>query len=126
MSTRAPRGLKAPGTKLWAATVSDFELAEHELAQLEEACRVRDTIAKLRAAVEEDGTMIASSQGSRLHPGIAEIRQQQLALARLLATLNVPGLEDDALPPARGVRGVYGLTSAARQSSASTRQRKIA
>lgn len=62
--------------------------------------------------------MIASSQGSRLHPGIAEIRQQQLALARLLATLNVPGLEDDALPASRGVRGVYGFTS-----TASTRHR---
>lgn len=114
MSTRAPRGLRAPGTKLWSATTDEFELAEHELVQLEEACRVRDTIATLRATVEDEGTMIASSQGSRLHPAIAEIRQQQLALARLLATLNVPGLEDDALPASRGSRGVYALNGGAK------------
>ena len=46
-------------------------------------------------------------RGSRLHPDIAEIRQQQLALARLLATLGVPGLAEDDLPTTRGVRGVY-------------------
>ncbi len=111
MTTRAPTGLRAPGKKLWSAVTHEFELAEHELAQLEEACRVRDTIARLRTALERDGTMIASSQGSRLHPAIAEIRQQQLALARLLATLDVPGLEDDDLPASRGVRGVYSLGS---------------
>ena len=33
---------------------------------------------------------------------------------RLLATLGVPPLAEDALPPARGVRGVYGGRSAAR------------
>ena len=47
----------------------------------------------------------------RLHPAISEIRAQQLALARLLATLDVPALAEDALPPSRGVRGVYGLRS---------------
>lgn len=108
MTTRTPNGLNKPGQKLWKAVTGDFELAEHELAQLEEACRVRDTITALREQVTTDGTMLASSQGLRLHPGIVEIRQQQLALARLLATLKVPGLEEDALPTARGVRGVYG------------------
>lgn len=107
MTTRAPKALDAAGQKLWKAVTGDFELAEHELAQLEEACRIRDTIVTLRKQVATDGTMLASSQGSRLHPGIVEIRQQQLALARLLATLRVPGLEEDDLPGSRGVRGVY-------------------
>ncbi|MBG9887048.1 hypothetical protein ABE10_11010 [Bacillus toyonensis] len=107
MSVRTPPGLSRPGQKLWKAVVDDFDLAEHELAQLEEAARVRDTIAALRAQVDADGVMIHSSQGDRLHPAITEIRQQQLALARLLATLKVPGLEEDALPASRGVRGVY-------------------
>lgn len=107
MTTRAPKGLDAAGQKLWKSVTGDFELAEHELAQLEEACRIRDTITTLRNQVATDGTMLESSQGSRLHPAITEIRQQQLALARLLATLKVPGLEEDALPASRGVRGVY-------------------
>lgn len=87
--------------------MSGFDLADHEAAQLEEACRVRDMIAVLRAQVLADGPMIDSSQGRRLHPAVAEVRAQQLALARLLATLAVPGLEDDELPKSRGVRGVY-------------------
>ena len=101
-----PRGLNDPGKKLWKSITAEFELAEHELAQLEEACRVRDRIVDLDAAVQRDGVMIPSSQGERLHPGIAEARQQRLALARLLVTLGVPGLEEE-LPASRGVRGVY-------------------
>ena len=109
MARRAPSGLSGAGRKLWDSVLAEFDLAEHEAAQLEEACRVRDTIRVLRAQVESDGTMIGSSQGARLHPAIAEIRAQQLAMARLLATLQVPALEEDSLPPARGVRGVYPI-----------------
>ncbi|WP_347757308.1 terminase [Agrococcus sp. ProA11] len=104
---RTPVGLDAQGRKLWKAVTDEFELPEHEAAQLEEACRMRDTITSLRKQVEKDGQMLASPQGKRLHPAIAEIRQQRLALARMLATLKVPGLEEDGLPASRGVRGVY-------------------
>mgnify|MGYP000890682562 CR=1 FL=1 len=108
-----PTGLAAAGRRLWTSVLEEFELAEHERAQLAEACFVRDRIAELRARVAADGLMISSSQGSRLHPGVAEIRAQQLALARLLATLAVPSLEEDALPASRGVRGVYSLRARA-------------
>lgn len=100
---RAPTGLGPGGRRLWAAVVSEFELAEHELAQLEEAAFCRDRIAALRKAVDADGTMIDSSQGRRLHPAIAEVRAQQLALARLLAAIDVPAPED-IKPAARGAR----------------------
>lgn len=102
-----PPGLETPGRELWQSIAKEFEMATHEAAQLEEACRCRDRIAQLRAQVDADGLMIGSSQGTRLHPAVAEIRQQQLALARLLATLGVPGLAEDELPASRGVRGVY-------------------
>ncbi|RJT81959.1 hypothetical protein D6T63_04215 [Arthrobacter cheniae] len=101
-----PRGLNAPGRKLWDSCTDEFEWAEHELAVLEEACRIRDRVAGLDAAVKKDGLMLTSSQGSRVHPAVAEARQQRLALARLLVTLQIPGLDDD-LPPSNGVRGVY-------------------
>lgn len=103
----APRGLAAAGRKLWDAGTGEFEWAEHELAMLEEACRTRDRIVDLDKAVESDGIMLKSSQGMRVHPGIAEARQQRLALARLLVSLGMPPLEEDALPKARPVRGVY-------------------
>lgn len=103
----APRGLRAAGRKLWDAGVEEFDWAEHELAMLEEACRTRDRIVDLDKAVEQDGVMLASSQGMRVHPGIAEARQQRLTLARLLVSLGMPPLEEDVLPRARSVRGVY-------------------
>ena len=80
----------------------------HELAMLEEACRTRDRIVQLDRQVSDDGLMLTSSQGSRVHPGVAEARAQRLTLARLLATLGIPALGEDNLPAARGVRGVYG------------------
>lgn len=113
MGTNRPTGLNAAGRKLWDSVAEDFDLAGHESAQLEEACRVRDMIVTLRKRLAEDGTMLVSSQGMRLHPAIAEIRQHQLALARLLATLHVPGLEEDALPSSSGVRGVYKMRTVA-------------
>ena len=106
---RTPAGLRRAGRALWRSVTADFEMAEHEAAQLAEACFARDRIEQLREQVNRDGLMIGSSQGVKLHPGVAEIRAQQLALARLLATLGVPPLADDQLPPSRGVRGVYGL-----------------
>lgn len=106
--TPVPAGLKAPGRKLWRAVAADFDMTEAEAAQLAEACFCRDRIAELRSQVTLDGIMLTSSQGMRLHPAIAETRQQQLALARLLATLGVPALaEDNDLPASRGVRGIY-------------------
>jgi len=107
MTRVAPDGLSEPGVTLWDSVCADFALSEHEAAQLEEACRIRDTISQLRAQLADDGLMIPSSQGMRLHPVIAEIRQQQLALARLLFSLRVPPLEEDDLPPAGAVRGTY-------------------
>lgn len=100
-----PDGLGAAGLTLWEASTASFAFEEHEKAVLEEACRIRDRIGQIRDQVDADGVMIKSSQGMRLHPGIAEERQQKLALARLLITLGLPG--DDDLPNARPVRGVY-------------------
>lgn len=101
-----PKGLGPAGRALWRHISGDFDMAPHEQALLEEAARTRDRIAEMRAQVAQDGTMLTSSQGMRLHPAIGEERSQRLALARLLATLGVPGLDDD-MPPARGARGVY-------------------
>ncbi|WP_198416513.1 terminase [Cryobacterium lyxosi] len=103
-----PRGLNSSGRKLWDVATTEFDWAHHELAMLEEGCRTRDRIVQLDAAVATEGLMIESSQGSRLHPAIAEARQQRLTLARLLVSLGIPALEGDDLPASRGVRGVYG------------------
>ena len=108
---RAPAGLGQVGKKLWTSVTAEFDLTDVELIHLEQACRVRDRVRQLQDVVESDGIMLGSSQGSRLHPAIAETRQQQLTLAKLLATLAVPAPEEDGLPVSSGVRGTYKLRS---------------
>jgi len=107
----APRGLGSAGRRLWDAGNEDYAWATHELAMLEEACRTRDRIVALDKIVDDEGLMLSSSQGSRVHPAVSEARQQRLTMTRLLATLGIPPLLEDlaALPTARALRGVYGL-----------------
>jgi hypothetical protein len=98
----APAGLKAPGRRLWEATVADLDMAEAELAILHRACRTADTIAALDAVVERQGL----SLDDKSHPALVESRLQTQLLARLLVSLRIPD-EDGVRPQFRGMRGAY-------------------
>ena len=91
----------------WVADVLD----EHEQATLLQACRLADLCDDLQRTIESEGLMSESSQGPRVHPAVVELRQQGIALARLLAALRIPaGEADDGRTPARpGARGVYAI-----------------
>ena len=109
----APRGLKAAGRRLWKSTVDVFELEEHELGMLREACRTADAIDGLQAAVDRDGVLNVSPQGLRAHPALVELRQQRICFARLVAQLGLPTGDEASAPTAgqrRAARGVYGVT----------------
>jgi hypothetical protein len=109
-SKSTPRGLKIDGKRLWNSVTEDFELAEHELSVLVEACRTVDALAALQSIIEKDGVTNVSPQGVRAHPALVEARQQRVTLAKLVASLRIP--LDDAqgegrLPQQRsGVRAV--------------------
>lgn len=107
-----PSGLKAGGKKLWTRVLDDFELAEHETNVLRETARTIDLIDDLVTIVKKDGSMQESPQGRRVYPAVQELRQQRIALARLLAALNIP-TDDDGSRPVRGPRGVYGIQGTA-------------
>ena len=114
---RVPPGLKASGRGLWQSVVKVFELEEHELVLLREACRTADAVDALQAAVDNDGVLNVSSQGVRAHPGLVELRGQRIVLARLVAQLGLPtGEQEDSEKPVgrrqqrRAPRGVYGIT----------------
>jgi len=105
-----PDGLQASGMALWESVIGDFDLEEHEEAVLKEACRTADLLDGLQATLEAEGLMSESSQGARVHPAAAELRQQRIAFARLLTALRVPTGEEDGRTQRRtGTRGVYGL-----------------
>lgn len=94
MKERTPAGLKAGGRKLWSTITEDYELGEHELVVLREACRTVDALARLETIVTTDGVTDTSPQGLRAHPALVEARQQRLVLAKLVASLRIP--TDDA------------------------------
>lgn len=114
---KPPSGTRASGRRLWASIVTVFELEEHELALLREACRTVDTLDRLDAVVRADGGMIDTPTGVKVHPGLVEARQLRIALARLLAALRLPDGEVGAESQGRrqrraGARGVYGIRGA--------------
>ncbi|MET8795355.1 terminase [Nocardia sp. NPDC004568] len=110
----APRGLRAPGKRLWKWYNEQFELSEGEIGLLREVCRTADAIDQLQLVLDRDGVLGESSQGVRVHPALPELRQQRITFARLLAALKLNEPEDDAegLPAGRAPRGVYGIRGA--------------
>ena len=110
---RPPSGLRKSGRALWRAVQADFHLDEHESATLLQACRLADVCDTLQETVDREGIMSASSQGARVHPAAVELRQQSVALARLMTALRIPAGEDDGRAQrGPGVRGVYGIKGA--------------
>lgn len=99
---RVPRGLGAAGKKLWRATTDEFELADHELSVLLEACRTVDNLQQLDEIVSREGVTNTSPQGVRAHPALVEARQQRVTLAKLWASLKFPADDVPASPSARG------------------------
>jgi len=86
----APAGLRRSGRVLWRAVLTDFDLSEHEATILREACRTADHLDALQALLEAEGLMSETSQGSRIHPALVELRQQRVTFARLLTALRIP------------------------------------
>jgi hypothetical protein len=70
------------------ATYAEPELLYRTL--LEQVVRALDLIEEMEARVAEDGLTVRGSAGQpRANPLLAEIRQQQTALARLLGALEL-------------------------------------
>lgn len=107
---RAPGGLGTEGRRLWRRMHAEYDGFEpQELLVLEQVCAAADTIAALRAAVDEGGLIVAGSKGQpRVHPAVAELRLARAAFASLLGKLSLPaggpdsddGADDG--PPASG------------------------
>ncbi len=85
-------------------------MSAHKAGLLLQACRTVDVLDALQARLDADGTMVESPQGLRAHPALPELRQQRIALARLVVALGLPTGVVDHEPskkPRRAVRGVY-------------------
>jgi len=104
---KPPTGLAKSGKRLWAAVSSALSLDERDEALLIEAARVADRLSALDAVLRRDGLLLPDK---RPHPALAEARQQQLTLARLIVAMRLPEDLSEPLsrrPQRRGVRGSY-------------------
>lgn len=106
---RPPTGLRKSGRALWRAVLEDFDLDEHERGMLTQAARIADLCDDLQRLLDAEGLMTTTSQGPRVHPAAVELRQQAIALARLLTAMRIPAGETEGRTQRRGVRGVYGI-----------------
>lgn len=115
---KPPDHLREGGLRLWTTITGEYDLEEHELVLLRAAARTVDLCDDLEGRIRREGSVIQSPQGMKAHPATVEIRQQHIALARLMAALRMPsGDEGDQLPGRRpqrrsGARGIYALGSA--------------
>lgn len=115
---RPPRGLNAPGRRLWRSILTDYDLEEHETALLVLACRTVDRLDDIAEALVGEPLTVSNFRGDPVaHPLLNEQRQQSLTLARLLASLRIPFGDNEAegRPQRRGgARGSYGIRGAVR------------
>jgi hypothetical protein len=90
-----PAGLKLAGRRFWKAVVSAYGLRLDELVLLDSACRTIDLLADLDVAMAGQPLTVLGSMGQqREHPLLSEARQQKALLARLLAQMKLPDLDE--------------------------------
>jgi hypothetical protein len=101
-----PIGLRKGGQALWTAITEAVGLDERDAALLLEACRVRDRLDAIDRRLRRTGLALPDG---RPNPLLAEARQQQQTLARLIVAMGLPAdlSEPERRPQRRGVRGVY-------------------
>lgn len=105
-------GLGDAGRRLYEDVIGKYDLEEHELALLLEACRTVDMCERLQVIIDESGVMTVTGQGlPKVNPAVVELRYQRIALARIISALRLPD-EDEGLnrPQWRqGTRRPYSL-----------------
>jgi hypothetical protein len=105
----APKGTGPSGRALWRDVLGRYELEQHELLLLREACRTVDELDELRAVSQAEGAVVTGPHGVKTHPAITSAQTARVTLARLLAALRIPDDDQDTRPQRRGTRGVYRL-----------------
>ncbi len=101
---RAPRGLGSAGKALWRLVHQTFSFEDepHLLAILEEACKVRDVIEALDAAMQgEPMTVLGSARQLTIHPLISQAGAERSRLASLLKAIGLPDNDDPDDPQQR-------------------------
>jgi hypothetical protein len=100
---RPPRGLGAAGRRLWRSILAGWDLNPAELATLADACATADLVERLQEQIDA-APDLTEREARRL---VAEVRQQRLCRARLVAALRLPDEDPAARTQVRSLRGPY-------------------
>jgi phage terminase small subunit len=89
-----PRGLRKPGLQLWRDThesvAEGWQLDAKDLALLEEACRLRDTAARLARRVDREGSTLTGPDGKvGVHPLLRELRMTRQLIAQTMHKVQI-------------------------------------
>ncbi|HZA78882.1 MAG TPA: hypothetical protein VE623_21100 [Acidimicrobiales bacterium] len=96
-SPRCAPGLRAKGQRLWRDVVTVYTFRPDKLAVLERVCRLIDTISAMDVTIAEEGLLAAGSRGQTVpHPLVAERRQHEVVLSRLVRQLHLPDSPSEA------------------------------
>lgn len=84
------RSFELRGQTLWRSLSQEFEFSDADRELLAEACRCADEVEALTEVIDSHGRMIIGSMGQLIaNPAIAERRQQQVTLQRMLKALRL-------------------------------------
>lgn len=114
MHEKPPAHLGEPGSALWDATVSAFELNPVELSLLGELARLEDLLTDLHAQLLTSPLMTKGSYGQeRANPLISQITALVRVQSRTVQALGLPLLpeqenQQDGTPPPLTFRGQRG------------------
>ena len=104
-----PDGITGAGLERWNRLhdALEFTMTEHQITV--ELCRTVTLCELVDKELAITGPVVEGQRGLRMNPIAAELRQQRLTAARLVASLGIPPVDAHlAAPRSRnGVRGVY-------------------
>jgi hypothetical protein len=90
---------RARGAAFWRLTTKDYELSSTERELLVEVCRMLDISDELQRFIDDVGPTIKGSMGQlRVNPAVIELRNNGLALGRLLSQLQLPDPNGGIMP----------------------------
>jgi hypothetical protein len=111
MATNSPEGITGAGLELWNRLhdALEFTMTESQIAV--ELCRTVSLCELLAKELDALGPVIDGQRGIKVNPIAAELRQQRLTAARLIASLQIPAHPDAVEKPSSkgAVRGVYSV-----------------
>ena len=96
----APKGLSSRSKTFWKKVNQNYDLENHALRILEQACFCMDRIQEDQTTVASEGrTYVDRYDQPRLHPCLEDERQQRNLLIRLLRELRLEDFPEESRPP---------------------------